>query len=69
MSNDASDSELARMPSSGSSSGGFQSTTSRAARAEVSISTIDEGLPVNASASSPGFAIVADASTNCGSEP
>ena len=37
--------------------------------AEVSTSTTVAGRPVSASASSPGFAIVADASRNCGSEP
>ncbi len=69
MSSDASESALARTPSSGSSRAGFQSTTSRSARADESESTTVAGRPVSASASSPAFAIVADASRNCGSAP
>ena len=53
-------------PSSASSSGGFQSTTSRSARGALSVSITVAGLPVSDAASSPAFAIVADARRNCG---
>jgi hypothetical protein len=66
-SRDASPSGLARRPSSGSSSGGFQTTISRSAFGDASLSTTVAGSPVSASASSPAFAIVAEVRTNCGS--
>ena len=44
-------------------------TTSRSAFGDASRSTAVAGSPVSASASSPAFAIVADASRNCGSAP
>ena len=63
----ASPSGLARRPSSASRSGGFQMTTSRSARADVSRSTTVAASPVSSSASSPGFAMVAVARRNWGS--
>ncbi len=66
---DASPSALARKPSSGSVSGGFQSAIVRSARGAASPAITVAGSPSSAAASSPGFAIVAEASTNCGSAP
>ena len=66
---DASPSELARSPSSGSVSGGFQRAIVRSALGAASPSITVAGSPSSDAASSPGFAIVADASTNCGSAP
>ena len=68
-SRDASESALARVPSSSSSSSGFQSTISLSARGDVSTSTTRTSSPVRRAARSPGFAIVADARTNTGSAP
>ena len=58
-----------RSPSSTSRSGGFQSTTVRSARGAASSPITVTGVPSSVSPSSPGFAIVAVASRNCGSEP
>jgi hypothetical protein len=60
-SRDDSPSALARRPSSASRSGGFQSATVRSARGAASSSTTIASSPVSACASSPAFAIVADA--------
>ena len=69
ISSDASPSALALRPSSGSTSGGFQSAIVRSARGAASSSTTVASTPRSARASSPGFAIVAEASRNCGSAP
>ncbi len=69
ISRDASPSALARMPSSSSSSSGFQRAIVRSARGAASSSTTVTSRPVSAWASAPGFAIVADANRNCGSAP
>ncbi len=68
-SRDASPSALARRPSSASRSGGFQSAIVRSARGAASSSTTVASSPVSARASSPAFAMVAEASRNCGSAP
>jgi hypothetical protein len=68
-SRDASPSALARMPSSGSISSGFQSAIVRSVAGAASLSITAAGPPSSDSASCAGFAIVADASTNCGSDP
>ena len=65
----ASPSALARMPSSSSTSGGFQSAIVRSARGAASSADDRDVEPGSARASSPGFAIVAEASRNCGSAP
>jgi hypothetical protein len=57
------------MPSSGSSSSGFQSATVRSGAGAASLATTVAVSPSSISASSPAFAIVADASTSCGSLP
>ena len=66
---DASPSELARTPSSASISSGFQSAIVRSVAGALSLSITVAGSPSSDSASCAGFAIVAEASTNCGSEP
>ena len=68
-SRDASPSALPRIPASASRSGGFQSAIVRAARGAASPSTTVASSPVSSSASSPAFAIVADARRKRGSEP
>jgi hypothetical protein len=69
ISRDASPSALARSPSSSSKSGGFQSAIVRSARGAPSSSTTVAPTPRRASASSPGLAIVAEASRKRGSAP
>jgi hypothetical protein len=49
--------------------GGFHIAISRPARGAPSSSSSSKGTPVSRSASSPGLAIVAEASTNLGSAP
>jgi hypothetical protein len=58
---------LARSPSSASSSGGFQMTTSRSARRRRRRRR--SRLAGQVERELAGFAIVADASRNCGSAP
>ena len=66
-SREASPSALARTPSSSSSSGGFQSAIVRSARgARVVLDDGDVDSERAPAPSSPGFAIVAEASRNCG---
>ena len=60
-------SALARRFSSSSVTGGFQSTIVRSALGAESPETTVAVRPVNDAASSAGFAIVAEASRNCGS--
>ena len=66
---DASPRELARRPSSSSVNGGFHSAIVRSARGAPSSSITVAVTPVSDVTSSPGFAIVAVASRNCGSAP
>ena len=66
---EASPSALARRPSSASISSGFHRTTVRSARGAVSLSTTFASTPARDVASSPGLAIVAEASNSCGSAP
>jgi hypothetical protein len=64
----ASPSALARIPSSASMSSGFQSAIVRSGRGAASPATTVAPTPRSDSASCAGFAIVAEVSTNCGSE-
>ena len=66
---DASARALARWPSSSSIRGGFQSAIVRSAFGAASSPITVKSSPVRSWASSPGFAIVADARRNCGSAP
>ena len=59
----------ARSPRSASSSVGFQRAISRAGCGAPSTSITSTSTPVSVDMASTGFAIVADASRNCGAEP
>ncbi len=69
ISRDASPSALPRRPSSSSTSGGFHSAIVRSARGAASPSITVTSRPSSERASCAGFAIVAEASRNCGSAP